>query len=177
MHLGWFHARSGVKPERAVDKSEDYLRNVLISRDTYIQITKFSIVGFICFGIDLSVYYFASQFWPTWISKVFGFGAGILTNYNLNKWWTWGERRHTGKLFARYITLYGVSGLLNILSNELFLKLLPNREIVVSFRDSQGLIDELFAFKADKIFAVILATGVSMVVNFWGQKKWVFSRS
>jgi putative flippase GtrA len=103
-----------------------------------------------------------------------GFSSGVLAGYNLNKWWTWGEQKHTGKQFARYITLYGISGVLNILSNELFLKWLPNREIVVSFRDNQGVVDELLAFKADKIFAVILATTVSMVVNFWGQKKWVF---
>lgn len=148
----------------------------MISRDTYIQITKFSIVGFICFGIDLSIYYLCSQSWPTWISKAAGFAFGVTASYTLNKWWTWGEQKHTNKLFARYITLYGISGLMNILSNELFLLWLPNREIVVSFRDSLGIIDELFAFKADKIFAVILATTVSMVVNFWGQKKWVFSR-
>jgi putative flippase GtrA len=148
----------------------------VISRDTYIQITKFSIVGFICFGIDLGIYYLCSQYWPTWISKAVGFSTGVMTGYSMNKWWTWGEQKHTGKLFARYVTLYGISGILNILSNELFLQWLPNREIVVSFRDSQGIIDELFAFKADKIFAVILATTVSMVVNFWGQKKWVFSR-
>jgi putative flippase GtrA len=158
-----------------VHKSKNYLRNVLISRDTYIQITKFSIVGFICFGIDLGVYYLCSQYWPTWISKAVGFGSGVLTSYNLNKWWTWGEQKHTGKLFARYITLYAVSGFLNIMSNELFLRWLPNREIVVSFRDNMGVIDEFLAFKADKIFAVILATAVSMVVNFLGQKKWVFS--
>lgn len=160
----------------AVHKTFTYIRRAVISRDTYIQITKFSIVGFICFGIDLGVYYLCSQFWPTWLSKAVGFGTGIFASYNLNKWWTWGERTRSSTIFARYFSLYGISGLLNILSNELFLSLLPNKEIVVSFRDQQGLIMEFFAFKADKIFAVILATGVSMVINFLGQKKWVFSQ-
>jgi len=148
----------------------------LISRDTYIEITKFSIVGFICFGLDLGIYYALSQFSPTWFAKAIGFGFGVFANYNLNKFWTWGHRDRSGQRFARYMTLYGISGFVNILSNEMFLRIIPNREVVMSLRNPEGVMHNLFAFKADKITAVILAAAVTMVINFVGQKKWVFSR-
>lgn len=147
---------------------------ILISRDTYIEITKFSIVGFICFGLDLGVYYLISQTAPTWLAKAIGFGIGVFANYNFNKYWTWGKRDKSNQRFARYITLYGFSGLINILSNELFLNIIPNIEMVFSFRAVSGSITELMAIKADKFFAVVLAAGVTMVINFVGQKKWVF---
>jgi putative flippase GtrA len=149
---------------------------ILISRDTYIEITKFSIVGFICFGLDLGVYYLVSQTAPTWFAKAIGFGIGVFANYNFNKYWTWGQRDKSNQRFARYITLYGLSGLVNILSNELFLSIIPNIEMVFSFRGVSGSIQELMAIKADKFFAVVLAAGVTMVINFVGQKKWVFTQ-
>jgi putative flippase GtrA len=37
------------------------------------------------------------------------------------------------------------------------------------------MMNELIAIKADKFFAVVLAAGVTMVINFVGQKKWVFN--
>jgi putative flippase GtrA len=147
----------------------------LISRDTYIEITKFSIVGFICFGLDLGVYYLVSQAAPTWLAKAVGFGIGVFANYNFNKFWTWGQRDKSNQRFARYITLYGFSGFVNILSNELFLSIIPNIEVVLSFRAVSGMMKELMAIKADKFFAVVLAAGVTMVINFVGQKKWVFN--
>jgi putative flippase GtrA len=149
---------------------------ILISRDTYIEITKFSIVGFICFGLDLGVYYLVSQAAPTWFAKAIGFGIGVFANYNFNKYWTWGQRDKSNQRFARYITLYGLSGLVNILSNELFLSIIPNIEMVFSFRAVSGSVNELMAIKADKFFAVVLAAGVTMVINFVGQKKWVFTQ-
>jgi putative flippase GtrA len=35
----------------------------------------------------------------------------------------------------------------------------------------------LFAVKIDKLFAVLVATAVGMMVNFLGQKLWVFGKS
>ncbi|MFN7302338.1 MAG: GtrA family protein, partial [Bacteroidota bacterium] len=91
-------------------------------------------------------------------------------------YWTWGQRDKSNQRFARYITLYGLSGLVNILSNELFLSIIPNIEMVFSFRAVSGSVNELMAIKADKFFAVVLAAGVTMVINFVGQKKWVFTQ-
>jgi putative flippase GtrA len=36
---------------------------------------------------------------------------------------------------------------------------------------------QLFAVKIDKLFAVLTATAVGMMVNFLGQKLWVFGKS
>jgi len=173
--MGWSKVDSGNFTLRLL--SILIFARILISRDTYIEITKFSIVGFICFGIDLGVYYLVSQAAPTWLAKAAGFGFGVFANYNFNKFWTWGQRDKSNQRFARYATLYGFSGLINILSNELFLSIIPNLEVVMSFRAVSGHIQELFAVKADKFFAVVLATGVTMVINFIGQKKWVFNQN
>jgi putative flippase GtrA len=36
---------------------------------------------------------------------------------------------------------------------------------------------QLFAVKIDKLFAVLTATVVGMMINFIGQKLWVFGKS
>lgn len=36
---------------------------------------------------------------------------------------------------------------------------------------------QLFAVKIDKLFAVLTATMVGMMINFIGQKLWVFGKS
>jgi hypothetical protein len=64
---------------------------------------------------------------------------------------------------------------MNVLSNEFFLMILPNAELVLNLDYPKGMLDvAIFAVKIDKFFAVIFATVVGMIVNFIGQKLWVF---
>jgi putative flippase GtrA len=149
----------------------------LISRDTYIELTKFGIVGSICFGFDLATYYALTEAFavPTFVGKAAGVILATLLNYYLNKSWTWGQSNRNSKRFAKYILLYAISGLLNVLSNELFLTILPNREFQMFISDPAISVQKPFlAFKLNKFIAVIGATLVGMVVNFIGQKLWVF---
>ncbi len=146
-------------------------------RNLYIELTKFTLIGFACVGIDLVMYYFTSQFTLSWVAKTLGFLSGTVANYNLNKYWTWKQKDKSQKRLARYLALYGTSMLVNVLANEWFLGVIPNHEFMVQFRDSGGNIIPLLAFKFDKIMAFILATGVSTVLNFVGQKLWVFNSS
>lgn len=75
----------------------------------------------------------------------------------------------------KYIMLYALSGTMNVLSNEFFLMILPNAELVLHVDFPQETLNfPIFAVKIDKFFAVIFATLVGMVVNFLGQKLWVF---
>jgi putative flippase GtrA len=64
----------------------------LITSKTYIALTKFGIVGGLSFVIDISVYYFLSQFLPTSIAKSIGILVATYVNYQLNKYWTWGQK-------------------------------------------------------------------------------------
>lgn len=152
----------------------------MISRDTYIELTKFGIVGGICFGLDLSIYYGLTEMagTPTILAKSIGVVMATLVNYYLNKTWTWGQNNRDGKRFARYIALYTISGVLNVVSNEVFLKILPPQEFQMFIMDPLAEVQKPFlTLKLDKFLAVIGATLVGMVVNFVGQKLWVFKEN
>lgn len=150
----------------------------MISSKTYIALTKFGLVGGLSFLVDLAIYYALSQFLPTYVAKSTAIVLATFLNYRLNKAWTWGQKEKSSTQFAQYIMLYATSGTLNVLSNELFLYLLPNADLVLNLDyPKQALHQILFAVKVDKFFAVILATLVGMVVNFAGQKLWVFKEN
>lgn len=96
-------------------------------------------------------------------------------NYYLNKTWTWGQSNRDSKRFAKYLALYIVSGSLNVASNEVFLNIIPDREFQMFILDPMASVQKPFlALKIDKFLAVIGATIVGMIVNFIGQKLWVF---
>jgi putative flippase GtrA len=152
----------------------------MISRETYIELTKFGIVGVLCFGMDLSIYYGLTMLpWmPTFVAKSISTASSTLFNYYLNKTWTWGQSNRDRKRFTRYIALYSMSGMLNVLSNELFLQYLPNNEFqMLIVHTEQALQKPFFTIKLDKFLAVIGATVVGMMVNFIGQKWWVFKET
>jgi putative flippase GtrA len=149
----------------------------LISRDTYIELTKFGIVGGLCFGLDLGIYYWLTEAFmaPTFVGKSISVVLATVLNYYLNKTWTWGQNNRDNRRFAKYILLYTVSGLLNVLSNEMFLKMIPMREFQMFIMDPLAEVQKPFlTFKLNKFIAVIGATAVGMAVNFVGQKLWVF---
>jgi len=147
----------------------------LISSKTYIALTKFGIVGGLSFFLDLSIYYTLSQFVPTYIAKSTAIVLATILNYQLNKAWTWGQKDRDTKRLAKYVMLYAVSGIMNVISNEIFLVVLPNAELILNLDYPKETLNmPIFAVKIDKFFAVIFATIVGMVVNFIGQKLWVF---
>jgi len=147
----------------------------LISSKTYIALTKFGIVGGLSFFLDLSIYYTLSQFVPTYIAKSTAIVLATILNYQLNKAWTWGQKDRDNKRLAKYVMLYAVSGIMNVISNEIFLVVLPNAELILNLDYPKETLNmPIFAVKIDKFFAVIFATIVGMVVNFIGQKLWVF---
>jgi putative flippase GtrA len=147
----------------------------VISSKTYIALTKFAIVGGLSFFIDLSVYYLLSQTMQTFIAKSLGIILATWVNYQLNKRWTWGQKNKNKDRFARYIALYTFSGILNVISNEIFLSHLPIADLTLNLNyPGQNLNTDIFAVKINKFFAVIFATAIGMMMNFIGQKIWVF---
>lgn len=150
----------------------------MISRDTYIELTKFGIVGSICFGFDLGLYYFLTEFFaaPTFVGKSISVASATFLNYYLNRSWTWGHDDHSR--FAKYLALYAISGLLNVASNEIFLKVLPKQLLNANITNlDTNMVRTLATIKLDKFIAVLGATVIGMVVNFIGQKLWVFKSS
>ncbi len=117
-----------------------------------------------------------------------------MVNYQLNKRWTWKQNDKSRKRFAKYLLLYLLSGLTNVSSNELLLNWIPDYEFTINLWDAHGLlpvesINNLpshgldmknliymsIPVKFDKLIAVLGATGLGMIMNFLGQKLWVFA--
>ena len=147
----------------------------MISSKTYIALTKFGLVGGLSFVIDISVYYFLSQFLPTSIAKSIGILVATYVNYQLNKYWTWGQKDKNKGRLVKYLALYAVSGITNVGTNELLLHYLPNAEFSTNLIFPSNDVKHLLSFKVDKIVAVLGATLMGMVINFLGQKLWVFT--
>ncbi len=149
----------------------------MISSKTYIALTKFGIVGGLSFLIDISLYYLLSQFLPTSIAKSLGIIVATYVNYQLNKYWTWGQKDSNKGRLAKYLLLYLVSGLTNVATNEFLLHMIPDAELAANLvvPNTNNIMKHIFSVKIDKIAAVLGATIMGMVINFLGQKLWVFT--
>lgn len=150
------------------------------------QITKFTISGIIAVFVDFAIYYglsnlfgsasdeaFAGMQWND-VFKGIGFISGTFVTYNLNKFWTWRTSDRNNKRLMNFFYLYLISFVVNITINKWGLHIFHDDEISLVFTTHEQVVNTLFAFKTDKLFAFVLATGVSSVVNFIGQKIWVF---
>jgi putative flippase GtrA len=149
----------------------------VISSKTYIALTKFGVVGGLSFMIDLGIYYSLSQFVPTYIAKATAIVLATMVNYYMNKSWTWGKSDKNRQRLFKYLFLYAISGTINVLANEYFLQTLPQAFLSLDIISATNVTKQLAAVKINKFFAVIIATVFGMIVNFLGQKIWVFKQS
>jgi len=142
------------------------------------QITKFFIIGVSAVLVDLVIYYFLSDLLSvnTDISKAAGFMVGTVYTYFLNKRWTWRYTEKSNKgMLLMFGLVYAVSFVFNILINKYGLVLIPEFVVNLNIRSDSGNFD-IFAIKGGKFLAFFLATLVSAVVNFLGQKFLVFNQ-
>ena len=86
-------------------------------------------------------------------AKAASFFCGAVVGFVINKLWTFESRRFVGNEIGRYILLYSVSACTNTIINRAVL-LLTELELVAFF----------------------CATGTSTIINFLGQKFFVFRR-
>lgn len=172
----------------------------LISSKTYIALTKFAFVGGLSFLVDLSCYYGLTELaaWETTLSRVIAIAIATLVNYKLNKSWTWGNTQKSNYSFSakslksgfslsnvrtKYAILYTFSAWVNVMVNRTLLKQLPDnywKVVSVKNADLNGVNvvqNQLLAIKSDKLIAVLVATILGMIINFIGQKIWVFVNS
>ncbi|MBR9861434.1 GtrA family protein [bacterium] len=138
------------------------------------ELTKFGLVGISAVCVDLFVYYLLSQFISVDISKALSFLSGTFVTYNLNKYWTWRQTDKNTTRLIWFVVLYAGSMLINVGVNSLALDYLPNTEMFISTKTDAGELVSRLAMKMDKFIAFFIATAVSSVFNFIGQKYWVF---
>jgi putative flippase GtrA len=134
------------------------------------QIIKFTFVGAVAALADLSFYYLFLQILPEHIiatfsnesiAKALSFVIGTTVTYYLNKFWTWRRKGRSTKGFLKFLALYACSLTMNVAVNALLLYLLHNFAALGDLPNKY-------------LIAFIGAAGASAVVNFIGQKFWVF---
>jgi putative flippase GtrA len=165
----------------------------MLSAKTFLAISKFAFVGGVSFLIDFSTYYLLTE----WVGLDINLSKGLamilatVFNYKLNKSWTWQNKEKSNfsvssisfsSVRVKFALLYSVSAFVNIGVNFYMLQRLPDnywKFVSVKYLENgTQMIDyELFAFKSDKFLAFFCATLVGMVINFIGQKLWVFVKS
>jgi len=115
------------------------------------EVLRFLVTGFSAVGIDLGVYYLLNGITGINPAKGISFICGTLLAYTLNKYWTFGAKEKSYKEAGKFILLYSFSLAVNIA---------VNKSVLLVFNSS--------------LFAFLCATGCSTVINFTGQKLWVF---
>ncbi len=115
------------------------------------EIKRFLVAGFSAVGTDLIVYYLLLKFLDHSIAKTISFIAGTIVAYFINKYWTFEKHTKSIKEVISFALLYTITLFANVGVNDLVMN--------------------KFNFV---ILAFLVATVVSTILNFIGQKWWVF---
>ncbi|MCT8332233.1 GtrA family protein [Leptospira sp. 85282-16] len=118
------------------------------------EIIWFLVAGICAVGTDLSTYYVLREFIPVTFSKGISFVSGSIIAFIINKYMTFGKKEFSPIEILKFASLYLSTLIANVLVNNLSLKVLPG-----------------FVF-----FAFLCATGTSTILNYLGQKFWVFRK-
>ena len=115
------------------------------------EIRRFLIAGCSAVGTDLLSYYIMLNFLSHDIAKTISFVLGTIVAYIINKYWTFEKYEKSYKEILKFGFLYTSTLGANVITNKIILQI------------------------TDMVFlAFLMATGVSTVQNFIGQKWWVF---
>ncbi len=129
------------------------------------ELCRFIIAGCCAVATDCLFYYLLSHFLDLSISKGISFLLGTIVAYLINKYYTFEQKRKSKSEIVRFLGLYISTLVANIFVNKIALILLPMifKYILI-----------LNNFEMIKLFAFLCATGTSTILNFIGQKYWVF---
>ena len=115
------------------------------------ELKRFLVVGISAVTIDLTTYYLLLDFLSHDIAKAISFLLGTIFAFVINKYWTFEKHKKSYTEVFQFGVLYSVTLGLNVLTNKM---VIDNTQMV--------------------FLAFLIATGVSTVLNFIGQKWWVF---
>jgi putative flippase GtrA len=118
------------------------------------EVARFLVSGTSAVLTDLGSYYFLIGYFPHHQAKGVSFLLGTIVAFLLNKFWTFNKPDYSSFEIAKFVSLYSSTLLINVGMNSFVLHLLP---------------EQLF-------LGFLTATGTSTVLNFIGQKWWVFSK-
>tara|TARA_B100001250_G_scaffold409091_1_gene432731 strand:- start:14080 stop:14475 length:396 start_codon:yes stop_codon:yes gene_type:complete len=127
---------------------------ILLKSSLYKQISRFSVAGLSAVAVDFLSYYLLINYLSYDISKTLSFVIGAVVAYVINKFWTFEKNNLSFKELVKFALLYTFSLIVNVYMNKLFLDI-TNNTIIIAF---------------------FVATGSSALINFIGQKWWVFKK-
>ena len=128
------------------------------------EILFFVISGVIATLTDFAIYCVLQLFIYYSVAKTVSFLTGSFVAYLLNKFFTFKRHERSHIEMLRFITLYATSLIVNVSANSLGILVL--HLAVFSFLQLPD--------GAILLLAFLGATGISMVMNFIGQRFWVF---
>lgn len=115
------------------------------------ELKRFLVAGVSAVGTDLVTYYILLNFLSHDIAKAISFLLGTVVAFVINKYWTFEKHEKSYKEIVQFGILYSSTLGANVITNKI---VLDYTEVV--------------------FLAFLIATGVSAVLNFIGQKWWVF---
>ncbi|MCD6046811.1 MAG: GtrA family protein [Gammaproteobacteria bacterium] len=129
------------------------------------ELSRFIIIGIIATLFDFSLYSIGHRWLnlPYAMAKTFSFICGSCLAYFLNKHFTFKQEKHQAGQMLRFVILYVLTMLVNVAVNSSSIALLTQKISIAWLTKSEIL-----------IFSFVIATGTSTVLNFIGQKFWVF---
>ena len=115
------------------------------------ELKRFLIAGLSAVGTDFISYFAMLNFLQPDIAKTLSFILGTIVAFLINKYWTFERYEKSYKQIFQFIVLYSATLFTNVMANRL----------VIDFTELVFL-------------AFLIATGISTILNFIGQKWWVF---
>lgn len=116
------------------------------------ELKRFIVAGLFAVGTDLISYYLLLNILMHNYAKGISFLFGTIVAYLINKFWTFQKNKKSFKELIQFGLLYFFTLIINVIVNNITLELSGN--IV--------------------LLAFIVATATSTILNFVGQKWWVF---
>ena len=125
------------------------------------QLKGYIISGVLATGTDFVIYSILSKWFLGYdTAKTISFFSGTIVAYLYNKYITFGHHEKSFSEITKFLILYSLSMVCNVTINHIGILIL----------------DKLVVVKIAVFCAFILATLVSMAINFMGQKFWVFKK-
>jgi putative flippase GtrA len=115
------------------------------------ELKRFLVAGISAVATDLITYYVLLNFLSTDIAKAISFLLGTVVAFIINKYWTFEKYEKSYIEIIKFGLLYSATLGANVMTNKIVL--------------------DMFSIT---LIAFLIATGVSTMLNFIGQKWWVF---
>jgi len=141
-----------------------------------LQATKFMLVGIFNTAVDYGLFmlFFSLFNWDKNIAQVLATGFAMANSYLINRYWTFHKTGHVQvKEVGRFLVVNILSLLTTLLCLNLFHDVFYLHEL---FNRLLGLTNVSFRLEGDisVLFCKVLASPFSLMVNFLGNRFWVF---